>query len=265
MKQLEFRLKKGMSRVDILNELRGHVSGESAQELAPFFADSELKFTESDPPEYEITESNDDYALVRRRYKTYDVKIDKEGKSNKSKEITFRVGDYLSGINDEGKYFLHSVDMRGNLKSLEETLNWMNRIDQGYVARIQGDICYQYRMKSQNLIYTDITGLNTPIRPLSESGRLYIFSNGFRQGIVFNGLNPPNIVQIGNHRVSTDGLIVINQGGEAEVLVDGKYCIIQHGQHGLAKEEIPEGHLLFLAPQRGRQLSVTGNMIYGAD
>ena len=102
---------------------------------------------------------------------------------------------------------------------------------------------------------------------MGEEERQYRFPNGFtvQLGRWNSYSSVSNNVNIGNHRLSTDGIILVNQSGEAEVLVDGKHAILQHSQHGLIQKEIPDGHLLALAPQRGRQLTVSGNMIYGAD
>ena len=151
MKQIEFDLKKGMSGADIVRVLHGRVSGESAMEVKPFFEDSELQFTESDPLEREVVESNDDYALVVRRKKEHATINTDEGKPHKSKEITFRMSKYMSGVNDEGKYFLHGIDMiPATIPDNIEAINdWMNRVDQGYVTRIQGDILCQYLLSSQ--------------------------------------------------------------------------------------------------------------------
>ena len=273
MKKLEFGLTKGMTGRDIVTILKGHVSGETAQELVPFFAESEIPFKESDPQEREVLESNDDYALLARRRKTHAMVNDADGKPHKGKEITFSMSKYMSGINDEGKYFLHEVDMAPRtVQTLDQMNDWMNRIDQGYVSRVQGDILYQYLLKSTNMqiiIQPNYSGYFVNRRYVSSSEqktfetKIYLFPNGM-QAQMNPSLSPniTNSIQIGNHRLSTDGTILVSQTSEPEIIVDGKWAILQHGQHGLKKEEIPDGHLLLLAPQRGRQMSVSGNMIY---
>ena len=58
---------------------------------------------------------------------------------------------FLMGINEDDndqKYFIHPLwlipDILVSKKDLKKILEWVNRVDEGYEGRIQGDIIYQF-------------------------------------------------------------------------------------------------------------------------
>lgn len=241
---IAFGLKEGMTAAEILAELRGRVSGETQLEALSVF--TENKDPEYAPPTHEIVLKDDtNHAMLLKR----EVSRDWFGK------LTVTNRYFLTGINDEGMYFVHEINLTGpqalrpagrgspEKPNLESILAWINRGDQGFSHRIQGDILMQY-------ISTEQIQIDTGYGSAHLMGVLNLSQNLHKN-------HPPNSIQLGNHRVSTDGTIYAG-GFDGILAVVGSKLIIQHPQHALIEKDIPKNHVVILAGQRGRNQTMGG-------
>ncbi len=225
--KIEFNLHKGMTPKEIFAELKGRVSGETRQEMQQFYQ-RVVDVREADDdgvlrlgPTHEIVASDGEYAVIRRNDGSF----------------------YFCGINDEGKYFVHRMDgapfsFAMDMTSMEPVLNWVNRVDEGFVMRVQGDILIQFVPK--HWLHQERSSNYWSFIPEPPS---VLHSDSY-----FVGLHKS--VRLGNHNISTDGEIFSQTS--LLTLVLGTQVVLQHPEHGIKTVDIPKDHMAVLAGQNGR-------------
>ncbi len=151
---IKFSLEKGMSGKEILNELNGKVSGETRALYQTFATPAKNHAISLGDELHKIIatgEANGQTFAIIEKIHTY-AKIDEDihtvGETliseNKRKAIRTDRSYFLSGINDEGTYFVHPLENDSILTywktgSMQKVLDGVNRIVDGY-SRIQGDV-----------------------------------------------------------------------------------------------------------------------------
>jgi hypothetical protein len=170
--------------------------------------------------------------------------------------------DYIAGINDEGRYFVHPIDRiynaSKNVYDFEEMINYLNRTDQGFSKRIQGDLLLQFiPITRETRHYTEgdyrmhyeSPGRNWNLR-YDADVRIFVS----REGVDVRDL--PKSISLGNHTVSTDGLVLPTKNRDYLIVDCGSQVVIQHPQHGIVVENIPKHHYALITGQRGRDLRI---------
>lgn len=252
-KAIKFNLKKGMKDDVLLKALQGKISGETRQEIQQFMSRSM-----EDETIHEILLIEDKYAIVLKRERKDilipSLPLQKKETSNTptrvfspalpmiSKEETHTIEKtesineyYLAGINDEGYYFLHPLEgfethfmPHNRFPTMKEVLAWVNREDEGYFGRIQGDMVYKYAHRGERL-----------------SGTSRQFCK----------------VVLGRHTISADQIIF--NARTKTVIVDNdqsdgasSQTVIYHPEHGVKTIDIPRHHQLVITGQRGRDIEL---------
>lgn len=130
-----FKLKVGMHDQILWRELeRVGISGETSKEVL-VFKDPEKDHFEHGQPMHNVIMSNDHYAVLR--------------KINSIKDPFGSIIDhfsyFLAGINDEHKYFIRPLKKLPKWENitLQKIVDWVNRIDQNFDGRIQGDVLFK--------------------------------------------------------------------------------------------------------------------------
>lgn len=150
---IDFNLVKGMSGEDILTELNGRVSGETrelyqtfatpAKNHADVFKDQLHKIIatgEANGQQFAIIEKIHTFAAVDNVGKVIKDVVS----PNRVKVIKTERSYFLSGINDEGTYFVHpleydSIKTYWRTGDMQMVLDQINRTGDGF-DRIQGDV-----------------------------------------------------------------------------------------------------------------------------
>ena len=258
----KFNLRRDMSPEAILRELHGRTSGETAQELQYFMGKTESK--QFDTPSHQVMVKEGYYALFVKRL----VSTDAFG--NDSIAIEY----YLAGINDEGKYFVHTLgDVAKNFgrpPTMAGLLNWVNRDSDGAGwKRIQGDVLMCFRSYESESMEMTIQQMNasTNLRVFEFPGTKYGLSLYSTRGLA---------LKLGRHILTTDGRIEL----EHHILEDtdrkvdeslyfskvdtrapvvavlGNVFTLIHPEHAPISVEIPHNKFALLTGQRGRSFSV---------
>lgn len=241
---------------EVLAALKGKISGETRQEaqamLAPRIGTVKAHF--------EVTNANDSYAVIRKHALVKGVPDE----------------HYLTGINDEGKHFLRRLDESSLNKPLDELIDWVNRADQAFYTRVQGDVLIQFMTRGARAVRTPfLQGGQAPMpidkdpveftRELDAAQRQRAPPGEYSLGYVVPGYGtfpfwvtgrtgPLAVaIQLGNHLLTANKGAVIPLNDM--VIVDAESFTLQHKEHGLKEIQIPKGHYAVLAGQRGRTLS----------
>ena len=224
VKRVKFSLRDGMTPEQLLSAVKGKISGETQQAALSF----EESLTKENVSVTVKTDKVRETAVVRILTSTTD-----------SLSLpTYIEETYLVGINDEGFYYVHELTgIPPNIKTIEELLSWVNRADQGFAERIQGDILLQFIKKPE-------------IK--EDYGRKFLSNLQIPSGISsdFYKLHEDENVMLGNHKILTDGEVFRNY--ENFFIIVGETLTLQHPQHGIKTITIPKGTAALLAPQRGR-------------
>jgi len=293
-----FDLKAGMKDEQVINTLRGYVSGETAQEIQSFFqttkmdkSATELYKTYAEIAHPEFRDFNIVAADVDRRYALIEKTSHMIGRTTMSQTKFY----FLTGINDDDKYFVHPLfdvpqelldhAYTGNIRPLTD---WVDRIDEGFDRRIQGDILIQYRDSEPTIsLYRQTTGRrNNNSSGMVISGN----TNTFVAAGIWDNVTPtdfttpmPSIARpadphsnhiltlqvpsqsasiskirtFGRHQLITDGSIdMVHDYLDGEntdyYIVQGTQLLIQHPEHHKTQEAIPKGKLAIITNQRGR-------------
>ena len=255
---------------DLLNELRGRTSGESRQELVQFF--TKLVDPEVPLPSHEVLLEDGEHALIVKRH------IGRDGMN----QLAINNAYFLSGVNDEGRYFMHPASyLFASNTSLEDVVTWLNKADEGYSERIQGDVLVQYLATAPIVRAIEVArsdpngrygapGINLELRnsrPQLGQQTVQPPSN-----IRFEDLVPHTEIRLGNHVLTTTGSAFVDRYGARVLLIglkDNKsqafQFMLQHPDHGIKTVEVAEGHAVLLAGQRGRYQGWSGNQAVGFD
>jgi len=222
VKRVKFSLRDGMTPEQLLSAVKGKISGETQQAALSF----EESLTKENVSVTVKTDKVRETAVVRILTSTTD-----------SLSLpTYIEETYLVGINDEGFYYVHElIDIPPTIKTIEELLSWVNRADQGFAERVQGDILLQFIRKPE-------------IK--DDYGGKFISNLQIPNGISSDFYQVDGDAMLGNHKILTDGEVFRNY--ENFFIVIGETLTLQHPQHGIKTITIPKGTAALLAPQRGR-------------
>ena len=219
---IKFNLNTDMTSKEIIKELHDRTSGETKQELEEFFKPiDEVNFN---IPSHNVVMQNEEYAIIAKSLQS----------KTPFSHFTLNYEYWIAGINDEGKYFCHPLREYIGKPNLESILEWVNRADEGFSKRLQGDVLLQFAKPEH---YDEI----------DERNRRY----QFRVGNISLDVQtyPQSQINLGNHKLSTDGTVI--QNGDY-FFVNGSNLVLQHPQHGMIEEKIPKDHWAILTNQRGR-------------
>ena len=253
MNKVKFNLDVGMSPAEIRNELGGKISGETRGETALIFRkEDSLKINNEPDLVVEKVDKIREYALMSKQsYDQWSEGWDEKAKHDILKE-GIRKHSYLVGISDEGMYFAHELDTREFARggspqemNLEDLVAWVNRADDGFCRRVQGDILIQYQAPPLVIVEVRQYGMNSADYIIYTAG---LGTFNFRMHD-----RPQRMISLGNHKISSDG--VIWQAGHVVIVVGASTLLVQHPEHGEVREQIPKDHIVLLAGQRGRNLA----------
>lgn len=140
------------------------ISGESTQEVILFKEPEKGHQQLEGTLLHNVILTNKEYMIIAKAF----TKIDPFDKIYESWSY------YISGLNDEGRYFIRPLKnfpfekYVGNQKpTIEDIVNWMNRSDEGFDTRIQGDVLAKF----VNVEDTSLDNKRTQKRTIDVSDR----------------------------------------------------------------------------------------------
>lgn len=237
-KLVRFGLEVGMSDSKIWNELyKIGISGETTEEVQVFKEPNLYHRTYENIPLHNVIMSNEKYAIIGKSY-VYEDQF-----RGLHEDWTY----YLCGINDEHKYFIRPItgfESKYNHATIQEVVDWVNREDEDFIRRVQGDILIKYiDMKS-------IQGNKDHLPSMFiKAGKLDNHVHFFMQ------VNS-NPINLGNHKLFCDGSVYTCRDLPFLIL-RGESFMLKHREHEFVNEQIPEGKMVVLAPQRGRTFDLS--------
>lgn len=292
----KFNLKEGMSDEILWNELTNvGISGETKQEVQGFKEPGKDYYKKTGKPLHQVLMANTKYAVIRKN----NVTIDPLG------GISDNFSYYLCGINDEGQYFvrpLFTLPRFPETPNLQQVVDWVNRKDQGFLDRVQGDVLIKFIHKAEipELVDEDklkdefrtnlkqrrnpqilFTRSVEPLQPLQAGNRelgfnfrsdrqlqsvgtfgisseflrtmatgnqLTIGEKKFRK---INGLP----IKLGNHKLWIEGSVFAAET-EPMVALVGRKFVLQHPEHQVVEQVIPDHSVAILTAQRGRDFNL---------
>lgn len=172
---IKFNLHKGMKGQEVLAELNGKVSGET-RELYQAFAQPGPHHVMNEDPLHRVIADDGKYAIIEKIHTTAKIMhsdgvrqqinefgvIQYDSSDRPYKTIVTDRSYFLTGINDEGTYFVHPMDEESikyywKTGSVPETLDVINKVADGY-TRMQGDVLVKF-IPEYEIVWED----NTPI------------------------------------------------------------------------------------------------------
>lgn len=237
---IQFKLETGMKDDQLYKELEGSVSGESLQEVQQILKPNHDHIKEENPyPLHEVIMSDGEYAIIKKTWARKDI----------FNQLVITNEYFWSGINDEGKYFIHPLEgfwiQNDHKIKIDDVVSWACRHDEGFCTRIQGDILLQFLSKGD--AEQDMEGYLNKINIGNDTGSRTVYLSLEKD----KQQQPRNQISLGNHKISTDGVIC---SGLDYIVLQGKTMMLQHPQHGLIEKDIPKDHIAVIASQRGRYL-----------
>lgn len=258
-----FNLRVGMTNHEVYAELHRKTAGETEQEvkflLSPDHSEGvktlvkraiDIFGVNMIGPALEVVEANERYAVIKKtRLYNYDGDL--------RKDIIY----YLTGINDEGYYFVHAIEdptlpdegtmPKGDTHHLERLVDYINRTADGF-KRLQGDVLYkfQYIDSSADNIYEPYYKVRLT-ENVNTSRPKYKLTRPLDEPV----LEP---IQLGNHLIYHTGHTWGQDGYE---IILGTKVIMKHPQHKDVTLDIPRGHAAILTHQRSRNVEVPDTRI----
>ncbi len=246
-----FGLRKGMRYKEIYKELHYRVSGETTEEVMEFFRDDtdiETKNTMHDMNKIfgkdsiihsplEVINDNGKFAIIlKSTLSTLGSGTKSISRSNERK--------YISGINDEGEYFIHSLfNYHGGSGSIDDVLDWINRKDEGFSERLQGDILLKF------VPYSDVGNDNKYLIGNPDESHDYVLVHPNHRTEHQSQLT----IELGRHILLIRNIIHQSSvGGGRYFVIESDRIEIVHPEHKKTIREIPEGHFAVIANQKGR-------------
>jgi hypothetical protein len=233
-----FSLEVGMNDERIWEELyKIGISGETTEEVKVFKEPYLYHKTDQNIPLHNVIMSNKKYAIIGKSY------IYEDQFRGMHKEWTY----YLCGINDEHKYFIRPIagfESKYNHATIQEVVDWVNREDEFFIKRVQGDILIKY-IDMENIVGNREHVNSMFIEDLIGDDKRYFFMQ----------VNS-NPINLGNHKLFCDGTVYTCR--ELPFLIlRGESFMLKHREHSFVNEEISKGKMVVLAPQRGRTFDLS--------
>jgi len=271
---IKFSLRKGMKPDAILNELNGKVSGETRQLYQAFREPAKRHATILGDPLHKVigtgTANGQKYAIIEKinthssldRVYTKSIEDGKQYEVGKVKSIKTDRSYFLSGINDEGTYFVHPMDAEcikiyWSTGNMQNVLNRINRTAEGF-SRIQGDVLFKeyddyelVRGDADDDGIEDITldennmHMNLISRDMSEMRVRQELEND-RAGRGFSRWSIPSMDGNNSRKAYVDGIEKIfdlNTGHEIDMDEEQKKNIKRFTATDMTKEEYEEEYV----------------------
>lgn len=234
-----FNLQKDMTDETLWKELnRIGISGETTQEIVEFRKPKLYHKQYEGIPLHNGIMSNEKYAIIGKSYVFDDIFRG----LNESWEY------YLAGLNDEGKYFIRPIKGFNTTKrpvTIQDVVDWINRKDEGFEKRIQGDVLIKY---------LDLKPLKVGERNTFDTDNLIPHRAQYYEH--HYQLTTTQPVNLGNHKLFCDGEIYIGMT-DSEILLKAESFMLKHSEHKFVNEQIPKNQIAILAPQRGRNFDLS--------
>lgn len=228
-------------------------------------------------PLHEVILANKEYALIRKNFRG----IDQFGSINRNSSF------YFCGINDEGKYFIRPLKnfplQNYEKPNINDIANWVNRVDEEFDIRIQGDVLAKFVNKmdtsleagqKSNRVINRGTALESALTPRPtffsapnrpQLGLQDVFSRTRSrttdehieievEGIKYSQISDLPL-KLGNHKLFTEGKVYASTEMPF-ICVLGTSLILQHHEHAIKELVIPEKCVIVLAAQRGRDFDL---------
>lgn len=234
-----FNLREGMKDKELWNELhKVGISGETTQEVQVFKEPELYHLKYENIPLHNVVMDNSRYAIIGKSY----VYEDYFGGLNETWKY------YLAGINDEHKYFIRPIDgfhTDNHPVQIQDVVDWVNRVDEGFVKRIQGDILVKYVDEDKIILPKD--------DDLARYQHITHFARYKKNTYQYVREQP---IELGNHKLFFDGQVYIGRD-TSEIIIKAESVMIKHREHQFVNETIPVGQCAVLAPQRGRTFDLS--------
>lgn len=286
---MKFGLTEGMDKQEIVAEMLGRTSGETRLQVMNVLLPREerkvgLKIKHRVLRTYDrilkVVKANERYAVIYEKITLWRRKL------GKSEEELY----YLAGISDdEDKYFLHRLEtseteifakavakpyytavrdmkltttgVRSNrqvvqLPTVEQLAEYVDRKDQDFVRRVQGDLLIQF-LPIKRIKHKLGDGNFTTLCEYVD------LPNNRRQTVHWHLPNQMNRLEIGRHQITVwpiqrmlpdDGLcgiVFVSRPNREDYLFGGGSISIQHPEHKSVGVIIPHDHVALIAQQRG--------------
>ena len=220
---VKFNIRPDMTARQLLSEIKGRIAGENQVAVQEF--ERVLNSKGRNLPTLRIKVEKDS-AIVQ---------VVKSQQNKLGLLDAYSARTWLMGINDEGTYFAHELEnIPKYTADMGELMDWVNRADEGFTERVQGDILLQFApysvMKKDGFIKVQITGDEKHFSPMTFEA-----------------------TALGNHDlVLPMGVHTYSNRSERYIVVTGHELTMVHPQHMMRTIQIPRGMAAVLAPQRGR-------------
>lgn len=244
---MQCNLKLGMRDNEIYDEVKGKISGENTAQVMDFLKPSNADVGEKPNPLHEIIKIGNGYALIMKYKNLFD-----DG------------GLYLTGINDEKRYFIHKLENEMKERAMKEELGdivaFLNKTDDGFI-RIQGDLLL--KMESREFVKNEkIVRVTWKMRSeykiplLSRSIVEYFTYKGTSYRLLCFG----KCLVFGNHLLSVEkhgGIYVPSDVGYPDhMLITGKFKLF-HMEHDTVLVKLSKSKICRITSQ-----SLTDKQIY---
>jgi hypothetical protein len=279
---MNFGLKEGMEKKEIVQEMWGRTSGESRGQVLQVLKPREERMlgakikqcTIDMFAEYvilrknwafgrrlKVHKANAEYALIQElkshsRLRARDMKV--TAKTVSSDDY------YLAGISDdEEKYFLHKLETTQTRQmamavsnyemDLKVLVDFIDRKEEGFERRVQGDLLLKFvEIKEEK---------QTTLDGKDEIDFLfYVLPDGSRKIMLGFHVNNWSRLTIGRHRLLTNGERVYVSWPHHDYRVFGGQSItITHPEHKMVQVKIPQNHLAIIGVQRGPNAGMEGD------
>lgn len=244
-----FNLKEGMIDEVIYDNLNGKIQGESTQQVQQFFFPRQLNNKDLPKPLHVVTKSNDEFAVIK-----------------KNSSFVSAQQYYLSGINDEGTYFVHELPSYENIDqmTLDQILKDVNLKEYEF-ERIQGDLLVKFfsfdTIINQERDYKiDRRKFYEPkqklidiypwvFNPNLDTHLQYGISGGFTQ---FFETYKKKLKIFNNHVLSVKNGRIYEQAHHGQFAIMGESFTLKHNQHQMKLVQIPRRHYAVITTQKSQ-------------
>ena len=268
---VKFNIREGMTDDELINEIKGRVSGETSAQMVDFYHTADLvaagfvslpKFKVELVGESMVMEAKmNQYAVILKNILTQE-----NGKPKLEQHY------FIIGINDEGQYFIHSLrgfaqeQLTQVRKNFDKLMLWVNREDQGFTERLQGDLMVQYVDKTKLWEETS-EGLNPlscnekPIKLTSTFTIPHIDIPDFGYGTISIGnhtcklfQDPKKLGKLWKNEKQGIGRCwyVEVDAMNHYIVIDASKVLLEHAEHKPVTVQVPEDKYLIITNQRGR-------------
>ena len=255
---IQFNLKNGMKDSEIYSELMGKIQGESLEQVQAFYYPKDNPTITKPEPLHQVIKSNGKYAIIKKNW-----------------DVMGFTKYYISGINDEGTYFVHELPKYADVEklSLEEILADIN-LQESEFERIQGDLLIKFYPKKTITVSTSSevrykivkgAGMFGFLKPKKVIDEISLFPEvinlgdkvkkeiGLQWDIYYNRFTDSMSI-FNNHKLSVEKGVIFEQIDDLCYLAFGDSLRLTHNQHGLESIKIPKEYYALIIPQKSGRI-----------